>query len=148
MPAAAATEAKSLARLREHVENGSRVLYESGVAFLGPDEFGFHKRVIRSVFGLSLHDPVRLWESADSLKESPYIDFRWPVVTKIRDFSRIVPVDPVDGEAIARFHGLPVAARFRIGKGALVYLGSPLGPHFLSDDREANGWLRAFCAAS
>jgi len=148
VPAGGATDEKSLARLREHLENGSVVLYESAAAFLGPDEFGFHKRVIRSVFGLSLHDPVRLWESADSLKISPYVDYHWPVVTKIRDFSRVVPVDAGAGETVAWFHDLPVATRRHIGKGMLVYLGSPLGPHFLSDDREARSWLRAFCAAS
>lgn len=148
VPAAVAMEAKFPARLREHVENGAVVLYESAAAFLGREEFGFHKRVIRSVFGLSLHDPVRLWDSADSLKESPYVDYHWPVATKIRDFSRVVPVGPGDGETIAWFRNLPVAARRRIGKGTLVYLGSPLGPHLLSGDREASRWLRAFCSAS
>lgn len=148
VPAGGATEARSLALLKEHLENGSVVLYESAAAFLGSNEFDFHKRVIRSVFGLSLHAPVRLWESADSLKNSPYIDYHWPVVTKIRDFSRVIPVDAGDGETIAWFHDLPVATRRRIGKGMLVYLGSPLGPHFLSGDREAGCWLRAFCCAT
>ncbi|HKT12332.1 MAG TPA: hypothetical protein VJW77_10955 [Terriglobia bacterium] len=148
VPAAITMESDAAARLKEHVENGSAVLYESGAAFLGQDEFSLHKRVIRSVFGLSLHDPVHLWDSADSLKISPYVDFHWPLVTKIRDFSRVVPVGPGDGETIAWFRDLPVAARRRIGKGTLVYLGSPLGPHFLSGDREASHWLRAFCAAS
>ncbi len=148
LPAAVITDEKSLAKLGEHLENGSVILYESAAAFLGPEEFGFHKHVIRSVFGLSLLDPVRLWDSADSSKQSPYVDYHWPVVTKVRDFSRVVPVDPATGETIAWFHDLPVAAKRRIGKGILVYLGSPLGPHFLSDDREASHWLRAFCAAS
>ncbi len=148
LPAAGVTDEKSQAILREHLENGSVILYESAASFLGPEEFGFHKRFIRSVFGLSLLDPVRLWDSADSRKQSPYVDYHWPVVTKVRDFSRMVPVDPGDGETIAWFGDLPVAARRRIGKGTLVYLGSPLGPHFLSNDREASHWLRAFCAAS
>lgn len=148
VPAAVTMESKSAARLREHLEDGSTVLYESGAAFVGRDEFCFHKRVIRSVFGLSLHDPVQLWDSADSLKRSPYVDFHWPVVTKIRDFSRVIPMGHGDGKTIAWFGDLPVAARRRMGKGTLVYLGSPLGPHFLSGDREAGRWLRAFCAAS
>lgn len=148
LPAAATTHAEPLAKLREHLENGSIILYESGVAFLSLEEFGSHKRVIRSVFGLSLHDPVCLWDSADSLKQSPYIDYHWPVVTKIRDFSRIVPIDPGNGETIAWFRDLPVAAKCRIGKGTLVYLGSPLGPHLMSDDREASRWLQAICSAS
>jgi hypothetical protein len=148
LPAAVETDEKSQAIHRKHLENGSVILYESAAAFLGPEEFGFHKRVIRSVFGLSLHDPVRLWDSADSHKQSPYVDYHWPVVTKVRDFSRIVPVDPGDGETIAWFGDLPIAARRRIGKGTLVFLGSPLGPHLLSDDKEAIRWLQAFCSAS
>jgi hypothetical protein len=147
VPVAANTEASSLTKVTEHLENGSVILYESGAAFLGPKEFGFHKRVIRSVFGLSLHDPVRLWDSADSFKQSPYVDYHWPVVTKVRDFSRIVRVDPGDGEIVAWFHDLPVAAKRRIGKGTLVFLGSPLGPHLLSADREASRWLGAFCSS-
>jgi hypothetical protein len=148
VPAAISLDAKALARLRDHVRCGCAVLFDSAAAFLSPKEFGFHKRFIRSVFGLSLHDPVQLWDSADSLKESPYVDYHWPVVSKIRDFSRAVPIDPGTGETIAWFHDLPVAAKRRIGKGTFVYLGSPLGPHLLSGDREAGHWLRSFCAAS
>jgi len=147
-PAAVTTDATSLGKVREQIEDGARVLYESAASYLGPQDFGFHKRIIRSVFGLSLHDPVHLWDSADSLRKSPYVDYHWPVVTKIRDFSRAIPVTPADGETVAWLQGLPVAAKRRIGKGTLVYLGSPLGPHFLSGDREAIRWLRAFCAAS
>lgn len=148
VPAAISVDTDGLSILREHVEDGCAVLLDSGAAFLTPKEFGFHKRVIRSVFGLSLHDPVRLWDSAGSLKQSPYVDYHWPVVSKIREFSRAVPVDPATGHTIAWFRDLPVAAIRRIGKGTLVYLGSPLGPHLLSDDREASHLLRAFCSAS
>lgn len=148
VPAAVLAGAASLAEIRAHVESGSTVLYDSGAAFLGPEEFAFHKRVIRSVFGLSLHHPVRLWDSADSLKQSPYVDYHWPLFSKIRDFSRAIPIDSGADETIAWFHDIPVAARRRIGKGNLVYLGSALGPHLLSGDREAGRWLRALCAAS
>jgi hypothetical protein len=148
LPAAVSTDTSELARLSEHLVNGSVVLYESAAAFLGPGEFGIHKRVIRSVFGLSLHDPVGLWDSADSFKQSPYVDYHWPVVTKVRDFSRAVPVDPGNGETIAWFQDLPVAVKRRVGKGTLVFLGSPLGPHLLAGDREANRWLGAFYSSS
>jgi hypothetical protein len=146
-PAAVSTAPSSLAHAREHLENGSVVLYESGSAFLSSGEFGFHKRVIRSVFGLSLHDPVGLWDSADSFKQSPYVDFHWPVVTKVREFSRAVPVEPENGKAIAWFQNLSVAVKRRVGKGTLVFLGSPLGPHLLASDREASRWLGAlYCS--
>ena len=144
LPAAGFLDESRLARLRAHLENGSVVLYESGAAFLNPEDFNFHRRLMRSVFGLSLHAPVRLWDSADSFKQSPYVDYCWPVVTKVRDFSRIIPVECERGETLAWFQKMPVAVKRRIGKGTLVFLGSPLGPHLLAGDREASGWLSAF----
>ena len=147
VPAAVSRETESVTTLKNHLENGSVVVYETGAAFLRPEEFGIHKRVIRSVFGVSLHDPVRLWDSADSFKQSPYVDYHWPVVTKVRDFSRVVPVSDEHGETIAWFQKYPVAVQRRIGKGRLVFLGSPLGPHLLSADREAVGWLGALCSS-
>jgi hypothetical protein len=148
LPSAVSTKASTLDRVREHLEKGSTVLYESGAAFLSAGDFGFHKRVIRSVFGLSLHRPVGLWDSADSLKQSPYVDYHWPVEVKVRDFSRVVPVGPDKAKTTASFQNLPVAARRRVGKGTLVFLGSPLGPHLLSGDAEATRWLQAFCSLS
>jgi len=144
LPAAGFLDESRLARLRSHLENGSVVLYESGAAFWDSGGFDFHRRLMRSVFGLGLHAPVRLWDSADSFKQSPYVDYCWPVVTKVRDFSRIIPVECEGGETVARFQKLPVAVKRRIGKGTLVFLGSPLGPHLLAGDREASRWLSAF----
>lgn len=144
VPAAVSAEPAVAARLKNYLEDGSVILYETGAAFLGPEEFGIYKRVIRSAFGVSLHDPVRLWDSADSFKQSPYIDYHWPVATKVRDFSRVVPVSGENGETIAWFQKLPVALRRQIGKGTLVFLGSLLGPHLLSADREALDWVGAF----
>jgi len=147
VPAAVSTEPAAVTKLKNHLENGSVVVYETGAAFLRPEEFGIHKRVIRSVFGVSLHDPVRLWDSADSFKQSPYVDYHWPVVTKVRDFSRVVPISDEHGETIAWFEKIPVAVQRRIGTGRLIFLGSPLGPHLLSADREAVGWLSAICSS-
>jgi hypothetical protein len=147
MPAAVHTDTSALDRLKEYLTCGSMVLYESGAAFHSPEDFDIHKRVIRSVFGLSLHDPVRLWDSTDSLKQSPYVDYHWPVVTKVRDFSRVVPVGVESRDAIAWFQNVPVGVKRLIGKGTLVFLGSPLGPHLLSADREAGNWLGAFCSS-
>jgi hypothetical protein len=144
LPAAAFMDESKLARVRAHLENGSAVLFESGAAFLNPEEFKLHRHLMKSVFGLQLHDPVRLWDSAESFKQSPYLDFHWPIVTKVRDFSRVIPVECERGETIAWFQKMPVAVKRRIGKGTFVFLGSPLGPHLLAGDREAAGWLSAF----
>lgn len=147
VPAAVSTEPSAVTKLKSYIEGGSVVVYETGTAFLRPEEFVIHKRVIRSVFGVSLHDPVRLWDSADSFKQSPYVDYHWPVVTKVRDFSRVVPISDEQGETIAWFEKIPVAVQRRMGKGRLIFLGSPLGPHLLSADREAVGWLSAICSS-
>lgn len=147
LPAFAPLAGAQLAKVREHLENGSTVLVESGAGFLNPGEFHFHRRLIKSALGLSLHSPIGLWDSADSFKQSPYVDYRWPLAVKVRDFTRVVPVDCAGREVIAWFHELPVAARRRVGKGTLVFLGSPLGPHLLSGDREASSWLASLCSS-
>ena len=147
LPAVGRIGRPDLAKLKGHLERGSTVLFESGAAFLDSGEFDFHRHLIRSKFGLGLYSPIGLWDSADSFKRSPFVDYGWPLTVKVRDFSRIVPVDGKDGDAIAWFHELPVAVKRRVGKGILVFLGSPLGPHLLSGDREASGWLGAFCAS-
>lgn len=147
LPAAVFTHESELVRVRRHLKNGSTVILESGAAFINAEGFYFHRCLMDSVLGLSLHAPIRLWESADSFSQSPYIDYRWPVVTKVREFSRIIPVDCRSGETIAWFHKLPVAIKRRVGKGTLVFLGSPLGPHLLAGDREAGNWLQAVCAS-
>jgi len=144
LPAAPRMNTRDLARLRVSIENGSTVLLESGAAFLSPGDFDCFKRSIKSVFGLSLHAPIRLWDSADSFRQSPYVDYGWPFEMKVRDFSRIIPVEGVGSEEIAWFQEKPVAVRRRLGRGALVFLGSPLGPHLLADDRESVSWLRRF----
>jgi hypothetical protein len=144
LPAVASVSQAELAQLRGFLERGSTVLFESGAAFSAPGEFGFHRRLIKRVFGLGLHSPIGLWDSADSFRRSPYVDYRWPLAVKVRDFSWIVPVDSADGDAFAWIHDLPVAARRRVGNGTLVFLGSPLGPHLLSGDREAHRWLTTF----
>jgi hypothetical protein len=147
LPAAARLDAAKLARLRDCLERGSCVLLESGAGFLDSGEFDFHRRLIKSELGLCLHPPVGLWDSADSSRQSPYVDYRWPLAVKVRDFSRAVPVFCRKGEIIAWFGQLPVAARLRVGKGTLVFLGSPLGPHLLAGDREAGRWFGALCSS-
>ncbi len=147
LPAFECVDQGGALQLRDYLERGSTVLFESGAAFSAPGEFSIHRSLIKRVFGLGLHSPIGLWDSADSFRRSPYVDYRWPLAVKVRDFSRIVPLDATGGDAIAWFHDLPVSARRRVGNGTLVFLGSPLGPHLLSGDREACRWLAAFCSS-
>lgn len=148
LPAAPRMDAQHMARLRNSVEAGSAVLLESGAAFLSSEEFDSYQRSIKSVFGLSIRAPIRLWDSADSYMQSPYIDYGWPLKTKVRDFSRIIPVDGNGSEEIAWFQNTAVGARSRMGRGMLVFLGSLLGPHLLVGDPESARWLHQFCSLS
>lgn len=145
LPAFVSVAESEIACVKEQLERGSTVLLESGAAFLNPNEFDLHRRLLRAAFGLNLGRPIRLWESEASFRQSPYIDYRWPLATKVRDFSRVIPAEGKGSENIAWYQTLPVAIRRRGAKGTLVFLGSPLGPHLLAGDREAASWFKALC---
>ncbi len=138
---------------------GSCVVIESGAGFADPDEFREHKHWLQAHFGLWVEEPVDLWRRdaregsparprQAALPRIPYVDYAWPVRVKVRDFSRVVPVSSQPGEVIGRVDGQPVASKRALGKGTLVFLGSPLGPALLSGDREARSWLRALVRAA
>lgn len=74
---------------------------------------------------------------------APYVDFVWPIATKVRDFSKVSPVAADRGDIIATVDGIPVASRRRVGLGTLIHLGTPLGPALWFGDREARQWLEA-----
>lgn len=82
--------------------------------------------------------PLSLWP-----RRTPYVDFTWPIATKVRDFSRVAPVRAHRDEIVADADGIPVASRRRIGLGTLIYLGTPLGPALWAGDTEAKQWLSA-----
>jgi len=90
----------------------------------------------RGIFGLTIEPPVNLWGDDAS---PPYVDYRWPVRAKLRDFSHAVPVRAANAEIIGTIGKIPVSAR----AGRFVYLGSPIGPSLLAGDREAHFWFNA-----
>ena len=141
---------------------GSFVLLESCAGFLNPADFASHQTVFHRHLNLAVGAPVDLWEGellrgrangtdsgTQSLKKAgwavtiPYVEYVWPHHMKVRDFSRVVPVKVQSGEAIGWINGLPVAVKVPVGKGTLIYLGSPLGPALGAGDREARRWLRS-----
>lgn len=148
-PAAALTSVSEARWLWRRAEAGASVLVESGGMFLSPAEFCRHQSVVRSAFGLTVLPPVELWQQQD--RGIPYVDFTWPVPARVRDFSRLVRLDPYtagrhgndSAMEIARVGGAAAGAKIRTGEGILTFLGSPLGPHLLSGDREAWSWFRA-----
>jgi hypothetical protein len=80
--------------------------------------------------GIRLHEP-------QTIQGPAWVQFDWPISAMIRDFGRVSPIS--GGVVIARLNGMPVAVR----KGPLVVLGSPLGPHVYSGDRDARALLTA-----
>jgi hypothetical protein len=71
----------------------------------------------------------------------PYVEYRWPVRVKIREFAPVRLAPAPGDEIIATFAGQPVGLRRRVGHGTLITLGSPLGPVFLTGDPDARLWL-------
>jgi hypothetical protein len=134
------TFAKAIRRL---TDSGSAVLYESGAAYADLDAFEIEKGLLRDYFGLSLEPPRELWKPEAG--RPPYVEYHWPSSVMIRDFSRAIIVR---GEAASSSHiahvGTAAVACYRpLGKGAFIFLGSPLGPHVSFGDAEAQRLLEA-----
>jgi hypothetical protein len=144
------------------LQAGTNVLLESGAAFLRASEFTAHQKMMNRYFGITIGSPVDLWStsSADharltsrrgqhsrtrptSRESVPYVNYRWPQETSVRDFSRVIPVLAREGSVIGKVGVLSIALSRRMGKGTLVFLGSPIGPALLAGDPEARSWLRS-----
>jgi hypothetical protein len=127
----------------DRVRGGRLVIFESAAGFIGADSFRAQHDGLRSAFGLTIEEPVTLWSEG---RRPAYADLVWPVPARVRDFSSAGPVR--GGEAIGRIDGLPVAARQRAGAGALLFLGSPVGPALWSGDPQAHAWLSSVLAVT
>jgi hypothetical protein len=151
--------------LMDLLEAGTHVLLESGAAFVSPAEFAAHQRMLHRYFDLAVGPPVDLWseksgdnrlfehrsrphprKNVDSRESIPYVNYIWPRGTRVRDFSRVIPVSAKGGDVIGRVGPLPVAVKRRWANGTLIFLGSPLGPGLRAADSEARSWLRLVMA--
>jgi hypothetical protein len=142
------------------LEAGTHVLLESGAGFSSRAEFTAHQRMLDRYFDIAVYPPVSLWpgqprddalfshrsgrypgKKLDRQESIPYVNYLWPRETKVRDFSRVIPVSARTGDVIGEVGGLPVALKRRMGKGTLIFLGSPMGPALRAGDPEARSWL-------
>src|SRR6266581_2535882 len=121
---------------------GATVILESAAGFIAEQDFRAHRAVLRDALGVHIDAAQQLWP-----RSVPYIDFGWPYVTKLRDFSRVVRLAAQPGAVIASVDGFPVALK-RFGPGTLIFLGSPVGPALWSGDVEARAWLSAVLATA
>lgn len=142
VPAAVVIPPSAVGAITACLEGGGLVILESGAGFASERDRSRHRAVLRDAFQVQVESPIDLWPEANG-SAIPYVDFTWPFATKVRDFSRVVPLASGAGETIARVNGLPVGLRRRNGRGTLVVLGSPVGPALWAGDIEARRWLRA-----
>jgi hypothetical protein len=161
VPAFGAMESAVAWTLSDLLAAGTHVLLESGAGFLSPAEFTVHQRMLNRHFDIAVCAPVDLWagkpaddaplrhragrhpgNGPDSYASIPYVNYLWPLETKVRDFSRVIPVSASGASVIGKVGALPVALKRRTARGTLIFLGSPLGPSLRAGDFEALSWLR------
>ena len=163
VPAAGVLDARLIHSIAAAVHDAGTVLFESAGGFLSSKKFALHQHLVKLHLDVQLGAPVELWSNdqpeivrlhssrgavtrANMDIRAPYVEYSWPHPTKVRDFSRVVPVAAEMGDVFGTLQGLPVAVRKRTGKGTLIFLGSPLGPHLYAGDAEACRWLRSVLA--
>ena len=139
VPGANHIESSTLLLIQSCLDHGGTVVLESGTAFGDCREY---HEALRKYLGVLVEPVVDVWPAHGI----PYIEYTWPIATKVRDFSRVLPVAPQRGTIIGRVRGMPVALAQRVGPGTLVYLGSPLGQALWAGDAEATRWLAALVA--
>lgn len=128
------------AMLRDLADRGSTVVYESGAAYAGSEDFAAERNLLQRYFGIRLEPPVELWDLDAALDFFPYVHYDWPERVAVRDFSRVIPLSS-PRRAFATLDRMAVAERVPMGAGEFVFLGSPLGAHVGSGDREARALL-------
>ncbi len=129
--------------LADAVGEGRWLLIESGLSFATPSECSDHGHFMRELFGLQIGPAVTPHDLSDL-----YVSYDWPICGMVRVFGGAAPIEADGNDVIARAGGMPIAVRKEIGKGGIIYIGTPLGPLLPSGDREAIELARALAEAS
>jgi hypothetical protein len=135
--------------LHSLMDSGSTVLYESGAAYADHTAFEAEQRWLRNYFGVSVQAPQELWPPRAETGRPPYVRYHWPSRVMIRDFSRVIPAggEAASSAYIAQIGETAVACHRAVGRGAFIFLGSPLGPHLGFGDPEAQRLLECFVSS-
>lgn len=144
-PAADFIEAADCAWIRAVAASGATVLVETAAAFLTVGAWERQALLVENHFGLKLHPARPLWSDGREHGPVPYMELAWPVAARVRDYSRVIGVSGGEATPLAAIEGLPCGARKTIDFGALLFLGSPVGPHLRANDADAQRWLRSLC---
>lgn len=140
VPGAALRSPGVAVALRGLIDRGATVVYESGAAYADAEDFATERNLLQQHFGVSVEAPIDLWGPNNEAGFAPYVHYDWPERLVVRDFSRATPISKPQ-QAFASIDRLAVAERIRFGAGEFIFLGSPLGPHVGSGDREAQALL-------
>ena len=130
--------------LMRRAVRGDLCLVELGFGFGDEDQCSAGRSWLQQTLGLRAGNPIGSPRVSDRLV--PYVDYTWPAATKIRDFSRVIPLEGPGWTPMAWSGNSVVGLRRRLGAGSVVVLGSTIGPHLRSDDPEATAWVRALVA--
>lgn len=118
--------------LHERAMAGHRVVLESGLGFADELEAQEQRTLLGECFGLrmmALPNPAA--------ERFAYVQYSWPLDVMVRHFGPLASVDGLNYRPIAHVKDTPVAVTKQIGRGSIVFLGSPLGPLLMAGDREA-----------
>lgn len=138
VPAISALSLAAATALRAKAQAARSVILESAFAFSDDTLMEQQCRIVRDVFGL----PIQ-WPQEETGGAASYIEYRWPVEVLVRSFGQPVYIRNGNQRDIAHHPGNRiVAARKSMGNGQVVFLGSPLGPLLLAEDREATLLVR------
>ena len=136
VPAAGEIPPAAVRAIVTSLQAGAIVLLESGAGFADTRVCCAQREILRDCFQVHVTAPTHLWP-----RRTPYIELTWPAPVKLRDFSRVIPLDQPTDQTIGFADGLPVALRRQIGRGIFIFVGSPLGPALWAGDPDAKRWL-------
>jgi len=158
VPAAGCLSEFTAERILRCLNGGTNVLLESAAGFGDSSRFAGQQRILRDYFDVIIEPPINLWspqrdcnsitQNLDGRVESfvdhraPYIDYVWPAILSLRDFSKVIPIRAAQSEVIAHCDSQPVAVKKALAQSTLVFLGSPLGPGLHAGEPEAHSLLR------
>jgi hypothetical protein len=124
-----------LLRLRSLVLNGMWLIWERSPFIDDPQQFIHEQQLFREIFGLRITRPRAAHYGTGT---TSYVQYHWPAPALVRAFTCVTPIECQGKEAIAHYEEKAVAAKKRIGRGGIIFLGSLLGPHLQAEDREAS----------
>lgn len=136
LPFATTLSQQQASRLCRQLAAGCSVVVESGASFASHGEVLRQRAVWRQAFGIHADLPPsgRTWPAGDPTN---YVRYHWPADAQIRYFGELLSVSTAGAEGIATYRGRTVGIRKRIGRGELLFLGSPLGPMLAAEDHQA-----------